>query len=73
MKMVSFVTQQKAEIKDSSSWPGTKSTFLTAISMTFKEIATYLNKPLGTVQWQYNEAMKKLRKEISKDAYGSGN
>jgi len=41
--------------------------------MTFKEIATYLNKPLGTVQWQYNEAMKKLRKEISKDAYGSGN
>jgi RNA polymerase sigma factor (sigma-70 family) len=37
--------------------------------LTFKEIATYLAKPLGTVQWKYNEAMKKLRKEITPDAY----
>jgi RNA polymerase sigma factor (sigma-70 family) len=37
--------------------------------LTFQEIATYLTKPLGTVQWKYNEAMKKLRKEIKEDAY----
>jgi RNA polymerase sigma factor (sigma-70 family) len=37
--------------------------------MTFQEIADYLTKPLGTVQWKYNEAMKKLRKEIKEDAY----
>jgi RNA polymerase sigma factor (sigma-70 family) len=37
--------------------------------MTFKEIGRYLGKPLGTVQWKYNEAMKKLRKEITPDAY----
>jgi RNA polymerase sigma-70 factor (ECF subfamily) len=37
--------------------------------MKFKEIASYLSQPLGTVQWKYNEAMKKLRKEIKEDAY----
>ncbi len=29
---------------------------------TFKEIAQILRKPMGTVTWQYNEAIKKLRK-----------
>lgn len=37
--------------------------------LTFKQIGTYLAKPLGTIQWKYNEAMKKLRKEIKEDAY----
>lgn len=37
--------------------------------MTFKEIGRYLGEPLGTVQWKYSEAMKKLRKEITPDAY----
>ncbi|OPZ36846.1 MAG: ECF RNA polymerase sigma factor SigK [Tenericutes bacterium ADurb.BinA155] len=37
--------------------------------LTFREIASYLGKPLGTIQWKYNGAMKKLRKEITPDAY----
>ncbi len=37
--------------------------------MTFKQIAKYLGKPLGTIQWKYNESMKRLRKEIKEDAY----
>lgn len=28
----------------------------------FKEIATMLNKPMGTVTWQYQNAIKKLRR-----------
>lgn len=30
--------------------------------MTFKEIAEVLGKPQGTVSWQYNEAIKKMRR-----------
>ncbi len=30
--------------------------------LTHKEIAKKLNKPIGTIMWQYNEALKKLRK-----------
>ena len=32
--------------------------------LTFEEIATILKRPLGTVLWSYNSAIKKLRKEI---------
>lgn len=31
-----------------------------------KEIAKEKGLPLGTVTWKYNEAIKKLRKEIEK-------
>lgn len=31
----------------------------------FKEIASIINKPLGTVLWIYNKAMKKLRGDLS--------
>lgn len=30
--------------------------------MTFQEIADILGKPLGTVTWQYREAINKLRR-----------
>lgn len=33
--------------------------------LTFKEISSYLSKPLGTVEWKYNEALKKVRKELN--------
>ncbi len=33
--------------------------------MTHKEIAKELNKPIGTIMWQYNEALKILRKLIN--------
>lgn len=32
---------------------------------TFKEIGHLINKPLGTVLWIYNQAMKKLRERIT--------
>ncbi len=32
---------------------------------TFKEIGRLINKPLGTVLWIYNQAMKKLRERIT--------
>ena len=32
-----------------------------------KEIAELLNVPLGTITWRYNNAMKKLRKELKDD------
>ncbi len=39
--------------------------FLYLISgMKHKEIAEILNKPLGTVLWKYNGALKKLKKEL---------
>lgn len=33
-------------------------------NLKFREIAEILDKPLGTVQWTYNEAIKKLRKKV---------
>ena len=33
----------------------------------FKDIASILNKPLGTVIWQYNRAMKILRERIEEN------
>lgn len=35
--------------------------------MSHKEVAKYLNKPIGTVTWAYNNAMKKLRKRMEKE------
>ncbi len=32
--------------------------------MSHKEVAEYLGKPLGTITWAYNNAMKKLRKRM---------
>jgi len=32
----------------------------------FREIAVLLDKPLGTVLWIYNKAIKKMRKEVEK-------
>lgn len=32
--------------------------------MTFEEIKKVVNKPLGTILWTYNTALKKLRKEM---------
>ncbi len=32
--------------------------------MKFREISDMLNMPLGTVLWQYNKAIKKLKKEV---------
>ena len=34
--------------------------------MKFREISDMLNIPLGTVLWQYNKAIKKLKKEVGK-------
>ena len=31
-----------------------------------RDIAKQLNKPLGTVLWLYNKAIKKLQKEVSR-------
>lgn len=33
----------------------------------FREIAVMLNKPMGTVQWIYNNAIKKLRKKVGEE------
>jgi RNA polymerase sigma-70 factor (ECF subfamily) len=33
----------------------------------FNAIAKILNKPLGTILWVYNKAMKKLKKELGKE------
>ena len=33
-------------------------------NLKFREIAETLGKPTGTVQWLYNEAIKKLRKKV---------
>lgn len=33
----------------------------------FREIAVMLDKPLGTVQWIYNNAIKKLRKKVGEE------
>ncbi len=30
----------------------------------FKDIAEFLNKPLGTILWKYNQILKRLRKEL---------
>ena len=32
------------------------------MDMTQTEIAKMLNKPVGTIMWQYNEALKEIRK-----------
>lgn len=32
--------------------------------MKFKDIANALNKPLGTILWIYNRAIKKLRRKV---------
>lgn len=32
--------------------------------LTHKEIANMLNRPLGTVLWQYNQAIKKLKEKV---------
>lgn len=34
--------------------------------MKFREISDMLNLPLGTVLWQYNKAIKKLKKEVGR-------
>ena len=34
--------------------------------LTFKEISEILEKPMGTVTWLYNSAIKKLRKKYKK-------
>ena len=33
----------------------------------FREIAGMLNKPIGTVQWVYNNAIKKLREKVGEE------
>ncbi len=33
----------------------------------FKEIAKIVNKPLGTVLWIYNKAMKDLKRKVESD------
>ena len=33
----------------------------------FREIATILDKPMGTVQWIYNTAIKKLREKVGEE------
>ncbi|WP_197072306.1 RNA polymerase sigma factor [Clostridium culturomicium] len=30
--------------------------------LTFKDISKILNRPLGSIAWQYNSALKKLRR-----------
>lgn len=37
--------------------------------MSHAEIAEALHKPLGTITWAYNNAIKKLRKALEKDGY----
>lgn len=37
------------------------------LDLTFKEIASLLHRPLGTVLWSYNNAIKKLRKELQNE------
>ena len=37
--------------------------------MSHKEIAETMKMPLGSVTWAYNNAIKKLRKELEKDGY----
>lgn len=32
---------------------------------THKEISILLDEPIGTITWRYNEAIKKLRKELA--------
>ena len=34
----------------------------------FKDIATIVDKPLGTVLWMYNRALKKMQKQIGRGA-----
>ncbi len=36
---------------------------------THQTIATALNKPLGTITWRYQQALKKLRKEAGDETY----
>lgn len=36
-------------------------------NLKFREIAEILDKPIGTVQWLYNEAIKKLRKKVGEE------
>lgn len=38
---------------------------------THKEIAEILKKPLGTITWTYNKAIKKLRKEANNETWRS--
>lgn len=35
--------------------------------LTHKEISERFNKPIGTIMWQYNEAIKELRKRYNED------
>lgn len=37
--------------------------------MTHKEISSALNKPIGTITWKYNNAIKKVREALEKDGY----
>ena len=37
-------------------------------SLKHREIAEVVNKPVGTVQWIYNKAIKKLREKMRKEA-----
>ena len=37
--------------------------------MTHKEISSALNKPLGTITWKYNNAIKKMKEALEKDGY----
>lgn len=37
--------------------------------LSHQEIASLLHKPLGTVTWTYNNAIKKMRKALEKDGY----
>lgn len=41
----------------------------TLSDLTFNEISNIKNKKLGTVLWQYNNAIKKVRKEINYEEY----
>lgn len=35
--------------------------------MSHREIAKHLNKPIGTISWTYNNAMKKIRKRMERE------
>ena len=37
--------------------------------LTFKEIAKLKNRPLGTILWSYNNAIKKIRKELNYEGF----
>lgn len=37
--------------------------------MSHKEIANEIHKPIGTVTWKYNQAIKKLKEALIKDGY----